>query len=313
MQMTAYNYTTDNPFEADKESMEGGLIPMSAYAREMQKNAIGQAKKAFENGREQIYSAMTVLNDVISYIRKEGLIALSHDNTFRGENPYVLDLIKEKEHGKVPLRQYLEFGLEHISCGETSELIEELMVNRYYVNSYAAEDAFTAYIYLIGVTRMMFGTSFDRLIDYFVSLIPDEEICTFNVFAGEIRKQNEAERYTYMCEKLEQKFKRWYADGGIVQTDKYSMATAFSELLNGMDDESMKKMLQKVSNMDLCCALLGADEDLLRHVMGLLSEKHRFGLMEDWMSIPFNGEAEEKCMEAMGRVVGIGMVMKKGV
>lgn len=310
MKMTAYNCLADMPKEEGTENLDYGFIPMSGYASEMRKDAVSQAKEAFENGRQKIFLALSVINDIISYARKEGLIALSSDADFRNGSPYILDL-EEKEYGTVPLRQYLQFGLDHISNGEQPEYVEELVTNRYFANSYAAEDAFIAYIYSTSVFGILYGLSFEQMLDYTASIIPDDELCEFNAFADEKKRQNEEERYDRMCEKLKLKFERWDADRETIRMDKCSIMTIFNEMLEGMDDEGMKELLKNIDNSDICYSLLGAYDGIRRHVMGLLSERHRFILMEDWMNMLFAEREVEACLEAMGRVTKIGMLMKR--
>lgn len=170
--------------------IEGQSAWMAEYAQDMRKDAIRQAKKAFENGRDQIYSALTAVNCVLSYARAEGLTSLSENECFRGGKPHVLDLIEKKEHRTVPLRQYLAFGLDAIPGGEMPRWAGELMVNRYHANRYAAREAFIAYIYFVGVIGVVYCMPSEVLMEYFLSVIPDEETDTFNTFAERLRNQD---------------------------------------------------------------------------------------------------------------------------
>lgn len=311
--MTPYNYTADRPLcRVEGESSGNGFMPVSGRVRDVQKNAVIQAGTAFKNEGDQIYSALKVLDGVISYLRKEGFAALSADKDFRGDRPYVLDLIEEKEQCKIPLRKYLEFGLEHLSCGQPMELLEELMANKYYTNSYAGADAFTAYLYFMGVKGMSCGMPFDRMLEYLASLIPDAEADAFAAFAGERRKREVDERYRHMCETLKQKFERWDADRDMAGMDKNGMMTIFNEMTSDMSDDFMKELIQKMSGGDICYSLLGADGENRKHVMGLLTKEHRLMIMERWMDMQFGGETAEKCMEAVGRVIRIWVIMQKG-
>lgn len=249
----------------------------------------------------------------MAYAAAEGRMALSKEKLFRGEKPYILDIIESEEHRAVPLRLYLEFGMEYVTCGEEPEFIGELMVNRYYANGYVGAEAFIACIYCMGVLGLVYGTFVRELLKYFSSIIPGGETAEFERFVQEKEEQNKLKRYHDMCRILEHKFDRWDADKDTVQMDKNSMVTIFNEMLDSMDDESLKELIDKISNHDLCCSLLGADEETRRHIAGLIPFSNRYYLMEGWMDMQFGGDAVENCMAAMGRVVRIGMVMNKGI
>ena len=310
--MTPYNYTAGVPLcKVRGESGNHGFLPVSPQVREIQKNAVIQAGDAFKTEREEIYSALTALDSVISYVRTEGFTALSADEDFRGGKPYVLDMLEEKDHGKVPLRKYLEFGLEHLSSGDEPELLEELMINKYHANSYAAADALIASIYLMGVKGMPCGMPFSQMLEYFTSVIPDAEADAFEAFAQERRKQEDGERYRHMREKLKQKFEKWDADRDTDEMDRHSMMTIFNEMTASMNGDRLKELIRQVSNEDLCYALLGADGENRKHIMELLTEEHRFILMENWMDMPFSRECVENYMEAMGRIVKTWVLMQK--
>lgn len=314
MELTQYN-TTSN-FErvtSSDECGDGGFVLTTGYARGMMQDAIRQSHMAFQGNREQIYFAMEVVNRIMAYAAAEGRMALSKEQLFRGEKPYILDIIESEEHRAVPLRLYLEFGMEYVTCGENPEVIEEFMVNRYYANGYMETEAFTACIYCIGVLGLVYGTFFHDMLKYFSSIIPDSETAEFEIFVKEKEEQHKIQRYRDMCRILEHKFDRWDADKDIVQMDKNSMVTIFNEMLDSMDDESLKELIDKISNHDICCSLLGASEEIRRHIAGLIPFSNRFYLMEGWMDMQFSGEAVEKCMAAMGRVVRIGMAVNKGM
>ena len=304
--MTIYGLEKD-----ETDSMGLGCMPMSQYVKRMRMDAVKQAKKAFESGGEQVYRAMEVIGEVMLYARRQGLTALAKAESFRN-GPYVLDLIEEKLGNKVPMRLYLEFGMEHISYGEEPEDVAELMVNRYFANGYMAADALVAYIYCISIVGMIYGISYAYMLEYFSSLVPDSEISGFSGFAEKKRKQIEDERFRYMCEKLEKKFAAWDTHNGkIVEMDRCSLRSAFSDMLSVMDDNSIYCILLKMNDMDICHSLLGADEKMRKHIMGLLGERHRLKLMEHWMNMPFNAETVEKCMEAMGRVMRTGIMYQQ--
>ena len=314
MEMTQYNTTADwERVTSGDECGDSGFVLITDYAREMMREAIQQSRMAFKENREQVYFAMEVVNRVIGYAAVEGRMALSRERLFRGEEPYILDVIENEEQRAVPLRQYLEFGMEYVTCGVNPEFIEELMVNRYYANNYMGAEAFTACIYCMGVLGLVYGTFFHEMLKYFSSIIPDSETAEFERFVKEKEEQHKIKRYHDMCRILEHKFDRWDADKDIAQMDKNSIFTIFNEMLKNMDDESLKQLIDKTCNHDLCCSLLAASEETRRHIVGLIPFSNRFYLMEGWMDMQFSGEAAEKCMAAMGRVVRIGMAVNKGM
>ena len=49
----------------------------------MRQHALGQARKAFAEGREEIFSAIDVIYDVLQYTIKESPIALAKEEIFR--------------------------------------------------------------------------------------------------------------------------------------------------------------------------------------------------------------------------------------
>ena len=151
---------------------------------EMRQHALGQARKAFAEGREDIYSAMEVIHDVLEYTIKESPIALSKDEFFRREGePYILDAIEEKGR-KVPLKEYLAYGIDRVSFGDEFELLNVFMENRYYANAYSGKNAFISYIYLVGVIAIARGLVFEMILAYYRSFIPDEEKEAFDKFAS---------------------------------------------------------------------------------------------------------------------------------
>lgn len=298
--MTIYGYEKDG---ADSKGF--GCMPMFQYVKEMRLDAVRQARKAFGDGGQQVYAAMGAVGEVMLYARKQGLAALSKDEFFR-DGPYVLDIIEEKLGDKVPMRPYLEFGLEYISKGGEPEDVAGFMTNRYFASGYMAVDALTAYIYCISILGMVYGISYAYMLEYFVSLIPDSELAGFGRFAEEKRKQIEDERYRYVCENLEKKFAAWDAEHGkSVEMD--GMRSVFNDMLKGIDDNAAVGLFGNMCDTDICYSLMGAEVDLRRHMMGLLDGRHRLRLMEHWMDMKFNVEALEKCMEAMGKVVRKGI------
>ncbi|MDE7432337.1 MAG: hypothetical protein K2N34_10560 [Lachnospiraceae bacterium] len=201
--------------------------------------------------------------------------------------------------------------MEHVTCGESPEYIEELMVNRYLANGYAAEDALTAYIYCTSVVGLVYGVTFQQLLEYFASIVPDAETDRFNKFVEEKEGQYKTQIYQNMCRKLERKFEQWDEDKDITQLDKNSMAKIFNEMFVGMEDDTIKELMDNICNLDICHSLLGAREETRRHIVELIPFSNRFYLLESWMNIPFNEEATENCLAAMGRVVYVWTAMKR--
>ena len=151
---------------------------------EMREEALRQAHEAFAEGRDEIFFAIEVIYEILEYAKKEGLLALSKDEFFRqnGE-PYILDAIEEKGK-KVPLKEYLAYAIDRVSFGDEFELLNVVMENRYYANAYSGKDAFISYIYLVGVIAIARGLSFEMILAYYRSFIPDEEEEAFDKFAS---------------------------------------------------------------------------------------------------------------------------------
>ncbi|MCX4298793.1 MAG: hypothetical protein OSJ73_17465 [Lachnospiraceae bacterium] len=283
-------------------------VPMSPHVQEVRMDAIRQTEEAFKGGRKQLYAAMEVVGEVLLYARNQGVIALSKDGTFR-DGPYVLDLIEKKMENKVPVRPYLEFGLEHISNGEKTENVTGFLANRYFVCHYTAADALTAYIYCISVAGLIYGISYASILEYVSSLVPDSELSCFDEFAADKKESIEMKRYHYMGQKLGKEFSEWDADAKkIAELDRYGLRTVFRDLLRALDDNGICRLLMKMDNLDICYSLLECDEQMRWYVMRLLGENHRFKVMEELMDIPFAvAETLEKCMETMGRIIKTGI------
>lgn len=299
--------------ENKTDSRQPGCTPMFQYVQDMRMDAVRNSKEAFEKGRKQIYLAMTVLYDIMEYVKENSLLALSDDEFFREGKPYVLDIIEQKEHSEVPLRKYLKFGLEIASSGESPEILEDFMVSRYYANRYDAKDALTACIYCVGLIGMIYGICFRQLLKYFVSFIPDEEECTFYNFAEEKQNLSNAKKYQSMCKTLVQKFNVWDAAKNSLLPDRYNTLTFFNELLGHMDDENMKNLLPDICNADLCYSLLAVSDSVRKRMMGLMSPKLRFILMEDLTRITFNRDAGAACMESVGRIMNVWLLRHKDI
>lgn len=298
-------------YKSVKEEIQNrGLdyVPMSPYVHEMRMDAIRQAKEAFMDDRAQMYAALQAVGELLPYVWYNGVTALSKDESFR-DGPYVLDMIEEKLGNKVPMRRYLEFGLEHISSGDDPADVAELLVNRYFAGRYTAADALTAYIYCISIERLIYGISYARILEYVGSLVPDSEMSQFDKFAADKRESIEAKRYRYVCENLEKKFAAWDSDDKkTAEMDRHGLRTAFHALLRAMDDNGICRLLMKMDNLDICYSLLGCDEQMRWYVMRLFGEEHRFKVMEELMNIPFAAaETLEKCMATMGRTIKTGI------
>lgn len=298
-------------YKSVKEEIENrgmDCVPMSPDVREMRMDAVRQAEEAFRDGREQIYAALQTIGEVLLYAWNNGIIALSKDGTFR-DGPYVLDMIEEKLGNKVPMRRYLEFGLEHISNGEDPAEVAELLVNRYFASRYTAADALTAYIYCISVERLVYGISYARILEYVGSLVPDSELSGFDEFTADKMEDIKVKRYRYMCEKLGKEFSAWDADDKkSAEMDRHSLRTACSDLLQAMDDNDIYRLMMKMDYTDICYLLLGTDEIMRSHILRLLGEGHRTEVMEKLMDIPFaTVETLEKCMETMGWIIKTGI------
>jgi len=299
-------------YKSVKEEIENrgmDCIPMSPDVREMRMDAIKQAKEAFMDGRQQMYAALQAVGELLPYVWNNGVSELSKDESFREGKPYVLDLIEEKLGNKVPMRRYLEFGLEHISNGDDPADVAELLVNRYFAGRYTAADALTAYIYCISVERLVYGISYGRILEYVSSLVPDSELSRFDEFAADKMEDIGTKRYRYVCENLEKKFAAWDADGKkTAEMDRYSLRKTFNDLLRALDDNGICRLLMKMDRLDICYLLLGADETMRSHILRLCGENHRTEVMEELMDIPFAAaETLEKCMETMGRTIKTGI------
>lgn len=151
---------------------------------DMRQHALGQAREAFAESREKIFAAMEVINEILEYAKREGLIALAKDEFFRQKGePHILDVI-ERKGKKVPLKEYLLFGLEHVSNGDDFEMLDAFLENRYYANAYTGSDAYISYLFLIGITSIAQGLNFGQILECFRSLIPDSETESFEKFAA---------------------------------------------------------------------------------------------------------------------------------
>jgi len=301
--MTVYGSVMD---EINSRGID--CVPMCPHVQEMRMDVIRQTEEAFKDGRKQLYDAMEVVGEVLLYARNQGVTALSKDEAFR-DGSYVLDLIEEKLENKVPMRPYLEFGLEHISNGEKTENVTGLLANRYFVCHYTAADALTAYIYCISVAGLIYGISYANILEYVSSLVPDSELSYFDKFASNKKENIETKRYRYMCEKLGKEFSTWDADSKKpAEMDRYGLRTDFHDLLLALDDNGICRLLMKMDKPAICYFLLGCDEQMRWYVMRLFGESQRTEVMEELMDIPFAAaETLEKCMETMGRTIKTGI------
>lgn len=150
---------------------------------DMRKQALGQAHEAFAEGRDEIFFAIEVIYEILEYAKREGLVALAKDEFFRQKGePHILDAI-ERKGKKVPLKEYLAFGLENVSNGADFEMLDAFLENKFYANDYTVKDAYISYIYLVGITGIAQGLNFGQILECFASLIPDSEEEAFEAFA----------------------------------------------------------------------------------------------------------------------------------
>lgn len=149
----------------------------------MREEALRQAKVAFAEGREDIFSAIDVIYDVLQYTIKESPIALAKEESFRQGEPYILDTL-EGAGKKVPLKKYLAFGLDRISYGDEPITLCGFLENKYYANAYVGKDAYICFLYLIGIIGISQGQSWEDILGYFRTIILDEEEEAFDAFAA---------------------------------------------------------------------------------------------------------------------------------
>lgn len=147
----------------------------------MREEALRQAKVAFAEGREDIFSAIDIIYDVLQYTIKESPIALAKEEIFRQGEPYILDAL-EGAGKKVPLKKYLAFGLDRISYGDEPITLCRFLENKYYANAYVGKDAYICFLYLIGIIGISQGQSWEDILGHFRTIIPDEE--AFDAFAA---------------------------------------------------------------------------------------------------------------------------------
>lgn len=149
----------------------------------MREEALRQAKVAFAEGREDIFSAIDIIYDVLQYTIKESPIALAKEEIFRKGEPYILDAL-EGAGKKVPLKRYLAFGLDRISYGDEMITLCGFLENKYYANAYVGKDAYICFLYLIGIIGISQGQSWEDILSLFRTIIPDEEEEAFDAFAA---------------------------------------------------------------------------------------------------------------------------------
>lgn len=128
---------------------------MKTEAANMLKNGISEDEKA------KVLLAIEVIHNLAEYVKNEGFVALAEDEAFRQDEEYVLDIF-EKEKGNIPLRDYLQSGLEIIADGRAEE-VENMMGTGYLVRGYTGADCVIAYIYLLGILKMTQGICPERI------------------------------------------------------------------------------------------------------------------------------------------------------
>ena len=150
---------------------------------DMRQDALRQAHEAFAEGREDIFSAIDIIYDVLQYTIKESPIALAKEENFRKGEPHILDAL-EGAGKKVPLKKYLAFGLDRISYGDEMITLCGFLENKYYANAYVGKDAYICFLYLIGIIGISQGQSWEDTLGHFRTIIPDEEEEAFDAFVA---------------------------------------------------------------------------------------------------------------------------------
>lgn len=149
---------------------------------DMRQEALRQAKAAFAENKEEIFFVMEVINEVLEYAKKEGLLALDKNEFFRQKGePYVLDAIEGKGK-KIPLKEYLAYGLECIANGD--EMLDVFLENKFYANAYTGKEAYISYVFFIGVTSIAQGLNWGQILRCYRSCIPDVSEEAYDVFAA---------------------------------------------------------------------------------------------------------------------------------
>lgn len=123
---------------------------MKAEAENMLLNEIG------EDGKVKVELAIEVIYSIAEYAKNEGFVGLSEDEAFRQVGEYVLDIFEREKECDIPLKDYLQSGLEIIADGRAEE-VEDIMGSGYLVRGYAGADCVIAYMYLAGILKITQG------------------------------------------------------------------------------------------------------------------------------------------------------------
>lgn len=97
----------------------------------IRQDAMVQAQKAFAEDRRKIFLAMQVTLEVLKHACRNGLTALAKNGDEGGSQQHVLDLTEEKYNIKIPLNNFLVFGLKCAATEPGVEETEKLLKNKY--------------------------------------------------------------------------------------------------------------------------------------------------------------------------------------
>ncbi len=123
---------------------------MKTEAANMLENGISEDEKA------NVELAIEVIHNLAEYVKHEGFVALAEDEAFRQGGEYVLDIFEREKECDIPLKDYLQSGLEIIADGRAEE-VEDIMGSGYLVRGYARVDCVIAYMYLAGILKIAQG------------------------------------------------------------------------------------------------------------------------------------------------------------
>lgn len=140
---------------------------MKTEAANMLGNGISEDEKA------KVSLAIEGIHNLAEYAKNEGFVALSEDEAFRQGGEYVLNVF-EREKGNIPLRDYLQSGLELIADGRAGE-VEDIMGSGYLVRGYVGADCVIAYMYLSGVLKITQGICPAEIAAYLEDFIREVE------------------------------------------------------------------------------------------------------------------------------------------
>lgn len=158
---------------------------------DMCENALGQAKQAFAECRDEMFSVTILFTEICQYVKNEGLVALCKSEIFRSKGePHILDVI-EKKGIHVQLKDYLLFGFSCISSCDDLEELNLLMKNKYFANSYNGKDLFIGFAYYSFIFQLARGDNLGKILEHFSSFLPDAETEAFELFLATKLKTDE--------------------------------------------------------------------------------------------------------------------------